>query len=93
MRGSRDGAGASGPRPLKHLLKRVEQATQVRRSGLDRALVELQLHRDATPDAELRSALAWLCNAVSRFSKEPTAPRAREVALAVDAVKRLPAAG
>nr|WP_231588396.1 hypothetical protein [Mycobacterium nebraskense] len=93
MRGSRDGAGASGPRPLKHLLKQVEKATQVRRSGLDQALVELKQHRDATPDAEMRSALVWLCNAVSRFLKEPTTPRAREVALAVDAVKRLPAAG
>jgi len=70
----------------------VEKATQVRRSGLDRVLAELKLHRDATPDPDLRSALAWLCNAVSRFVQSPTAPHAREVMVAADAIKRVPAA-
>ncbi|SRR5271157_3765337 len=93
--GRRDGAGnasSTAPRPLKHLLKQVEKATQVRRSGLDRVLAELKLHRDATPDPDLRSALTWLCNAVSRFVQNPTAPHAREVMVAADAVKRVPTA-
>lgn len=93
LRGSGDGAGAPGPRPLKQLIKQVEKATQVRRSGLGQVLTELQAHRDATSDGELRSALAWLCNAVTRFQSEPTAPRTREVALAAYEVNRLLAAG
>lgn len=78
---------------MKQLIKQVEKATQVRRSGLDQVLTELQAHRDAAPGGELRSALAWLCNAVSRFSGEPTTARAREVSLAAYEVNRLLAAG
>jgi hypothetical protein len=84
----RDSAGGSGPRALKDLLKQVEKAAQVRRSGLDQVLAELQLHRDAAPDPEARSALAWLCNALSRFVRNPTAAHAREMVIAADAVKR-----
>jgi hypothetical protein len=93
-RRQRDGAGAApgaGPRALKDLLKQVEKATQVRRSGLDQVLAELKLHRDATTEPERRSALAWLCNSVSRFAHSPSAPHAREVMLAADAVRRAPA--
>ena len=53
-------------------------------------LAELKLHRDAATDPELRSALAWLCNAVARFGHNPTATRAREVVMAADAVRRVP---
>jgi hypothetical protein len=88
--GTDDPPGAGG-RSLKDLLKQVEKATQVRRSGLDEVLAELKLHRDGATDPALRSALAWLCNAVSRFLHTPTAPHAREVMLAADAVKRVPA--
>jgi len=70
------------------LLKQVEKATQVRRGGLDRVLAELKLHRDTTPDADLRSALAWLCNAQTRLASNPTAAHSREVLIAADAVKR-----
>lgn len=84
-----DAPGAA-PRALKDLLKQAEKATQVRRSGLDQVLAELKSHRDATTEPELRSALAWLCNAVSRFGHNPSAPHAREVMLAADAVKRAP---
>ncbi|OBG62346.1 hypothetical protein A5680_04415 [Mycobacterium sp. E2989] len=93
LRGSGDGAGAPGPRPLKNLIKQVEKATQVRRSGLDQVLTELKAHRDTTSDADLRSALAWLCNAVARFQNEPTTPRSRELALAAYEVNRILAAG
>ena len=55
-------------------------------------MAELKQHRDATPDPDLRSALAWLCNAVSRFVQNPTATHAREVVIATDTVKRVPAA-
>jgi hypothetical protein len=75
---------------LNDLLKQVEKATQVRRSGFDQVLAELKLHRDAATDPELRSALAWLCNAVARFGHNPTATRAREVVMAADAVRRVP---
>lgn len=94
MRRKREGAveasGAS-PRALKDLLKQVEKATQVRRSGLDQVLAELTVHRDGAAEPELRSALVWLCNAVSRFGRSPSAPHAREVMLAADAVRRAPA--
>ncbi|WP_245843236.1 hypothetical protein [Mycolicibacterium vulneris] len=93
-RRNRGGAGASaaaGPRALNDLLKQVEKATQVRRSGFEQVLAELKLHRDAATDAELRSALAWLCNAVTRFGNNPTATHAREVMMAADAVRRTPA--
>lgn len=76
---------------MNDLLKQVEKATQVRRSGFDQVLAELKLHRDAATDPELRSALAWLCNAVARFGNQPTATRAREVMMAADAVRQLPA--
>ncbi|MCV7394821.1 hypothetical protein [Mycobacterium paraseoulense] len=78
---------------MKHLIKQVEKATQVRRSGLDRVLTELKAHRDGTHDADLRSALTWLCNAVARFLNEPTAQRAREMSLAAYEVNRTLAAG
>ncbi|WP_208611905.1 hypothetical protein [Mycobacterium paraffinicum] len=78
---------------MKQLIKQAEKATQVRRSGLDQVLTELKAHRDASPDAEVRSALAWLCNAVARFSHEPTAARGREVSLAAYEVNRILAAG
>ena len=51
-------------------------------------MAELKLHRDTTPDADLRSALAWLCNAQSRLASNPTAAHSREVLIAADAVKR-----
>ncbi len=76
---------------MNDLLKQVEKATQVRRSGFDQVLEELKLHRDAATDPELRSALVWLCNAVSRFGHSPTAAHAREVVMAADAVRRVPA--
>ncbi|OBA78849.1 hypothetical protein A9W99_22375 [Mycobacterium sp. 1164966.3] len=79
----------SAPRSLKRLLKQVEKATQVRRSGLDRVLEELQEHRDATSEPELHAALVLLCNALTRFLKGSTQAQAREVLVAVDAVKRL----
>ena len=70
----------------------MEKGTQVRHSGLKQVLAELELHRDAAPDPDTRSALAWLCNAVSRFVRNPTAAHSREVMIAVDAVKQVPAA-
>lgn len=76
------------PRSLQQLLKEVEKATQVRRSGLDGVLTELQQHRDAAPDVHQREALTWLCNAVSRLVNNPTAAHSREVLIAADAVKR-----
>ncbi|MGZ4510332.1 MAG: hypothetical protein ACXVX7_05965 [Mycobacterium sp.] len=73
---------------MQQLLKEVEKATQVRRSGLEGVLTELQQHRDATSDAGLRETLTWLCNAVSRMVNNPTAAHSREVLIAADAVKR-----
>jgi hypothetical protein len=84
-----DGTGGSTPRALKDLLKQVEKAAQVRRSGLDQVLAELKLHRDAAPDPAAQSALAWMCNALSRFVGNPTAAHAREMVIAADAVKRV----
>jgi hypothetical protein len=87
----RNGAGDStsaDPRSLKQLLKQVDKATQVRRSGLEQVLVELNLHRDSTPNPELQSALAWLCNSLSRMVNDPNAVHSREVLVAADAVKR-----
>lgn len=55
----------------------------------DRVLAELKLHRDATPEGDLRSALAWLCNAQSRIASSPTAAHSREVLLASYEVKRI----
>jgi Ca-activated chloride channel homolog len=87
------GYSLSGPqpapaRPLKKLLKQVEKATQVRRSGLDSVLEELTQHRDATSDPGLRSALAQLCRALTRFLRNPTEAQG-EVLVALDAVKRV----
>lgn len=88
MRGPRDGAGGPGPRSLDHLLKRVEKATQVRSAGTEQVLAELKLHREAAHDPELQSALAWLCNALSRLTKSSSPTHSREVLMAADAVKR-----
>jgi hypothetical protein len=85
----RDG---DGPRSLEHLLKQVEKGAQVRRSGIDNVLAELKEHRDATPDADLQSALTWLCNAQTRLVNDPNAARSREVLLAAYEVKRILAA-
>ena len=88
----RDGAADSpdsAPRPLKQLLKQVEKGTQVRRSGSERMLVELKLHRDAAADPDLRSALAWLCNAQTRLVNNPSAAHSREVLLAAYEVNRV----
>ncbi|BBY22467.1 hypothetical protein MSTO_26720 [Mycobacterium stomatepiae] len=79
----RDGSGpGASPRSLEQLLKQVEKSTQVRRTGLDEVLAELQLHRDATVDPEARSALAWLCNSLSRFVSNPSAAHARQLVMA-----------
>ncbi|QLL08480.1 VIT domain-containing protein [Mycobacterium vicinigordonae] len=76
-------------RPLDKLLKQVEKATQVRRSGLDAVLAELEQHRDAATEPDLHAALVQLCNALARFVKGQTQAQSREVLVAVDAVKRL----
>ncbi len=76
------------PRSLQQLLQEVEKSTQVRRSGLERVLTELQQHRDSASDAGLREALTWLCNSVTRMISNPTAAHSREVLIAADAVKR-----
>ncbi|ORV56482.1 hypothetical protein AWC05_09700 [Mycobacterium florentinum] len=80
----RNGTNGSGtsPRSLEQLLKQVEKSTQVRRTGLDGVLSELQMHRDATVDPEARSALAWLCNSLSRFVTNPSAAHARQLVMA-----------
>jgi Ca-activated chloride channel homolog len=77
------------PRSLKDLLKQVEKGIQVRRTGLDRVLAELTSHRDATSDPHLRSALARLCEALSRFLRNPAPAETRDVLVAAEAVKRL----
>ncbi|ORA09717.1 hypothetical protein [Mycobacterium arosiense] len=74
---------------MEQLLKRVEKGSQVRGPDHDRVLAELKLHRDATPEGDLRSALAWLCNAQSRIASSPTAAHSREVLLASYEVKRI----
>jgi hypothetical protein len=91
-RPNRDGAGdspGSAPRSLQQLLKQVEKGTQVRRSGSERVLAELKLHRDGAADLDLRSALAWLCNAQTRMANNPSAAHSREVLLAAYEVKRI----
>lgn len=85
--GSRGDAGDSGPRPLGQLLKHAEKATQVRRTGTGQVVAELEAHREATADPELRSALAWLCNALARLTKSSSAAHSREVLLAAAAVR------
>jgi hypothetical protein len=89
LRRDRASDSSSGdPRSLKYLLKQVDKATQVRRSGLDQVLIELNLHRDTTASPELQSALAWLCNSLSRMVSDPNQAHSREVLVAADAVKR-----
>jgi len=87
--GPRGGAGGPGPRSLDQLLKQAEKATQVKRTGTEQVLAELKLHRETTPDPELQSALAWLCNALSRLAKNSSAAHSREVLMAADEVKRV----
>ncbi len=70
------------------MLKQVEKATQVRRAGTEQVLAELKLHRETAHDPELQSALAWLCNALSRLTKSSSPTHSREVLMATDAVKR-----
>jgi hypothetical protein len=81
--------GPKGPRSLDQLLKQAEKATQVRRPGTEQVLAELKALREATHEPELQSALAWLCNALTRLaSSSSTAAHSREVLMAADAVKR-----
>jgi hypothetical protein len=87
-RRNRDGTGDT-PRSLNQLLKQVEKRTQVRASGFDQVLAELKLHRDTTADPDLRSALAWLCNAQTRMANNPTTAHSRDVLLAAYEVKRI----
>ncbi|WP_082986624.1 VIT domain-containing protein [Mycobacterium gordonae] len=75
-------------RPLDKLLKQVEKATQVRRSGLDAVLDELKRHRDTATDPELRAALDQLCAALAHFLEHPTGPQSRQVLVKLDAVRR-----
>jgi hypothetical protein len=82
----RDG---DGPRSLEQLLKQVEKGTQVRSSGQDRILEELKVHRDGAQDADLKSALVWLCNAQTRLGSDPSTAHSREVLLAAYEVKRV----
>ena len=56
---------------------------------LDKVLEELQQHRDAASENNLRAALVQLCNAVTRFLKNSTQAHAHEVLVAVETVKRL----
>jgi hypothetical protein len=81
--------GPSGPRSLDELLKQAEKATQVRRAGTEQVLAELMALRETTHEPELQSALAWLCNALTRLARSSSTPaNSREVLLAADAVKR-----
>lgn len=59
----------------------------MRRTGTEQVVAQLHAHREATADPELRSALAWLCNALTRLSKTSSAAHSREVLLAAAAVK------
>ncbi|MEB3983092.1 hypothetical protein OQ968_17670 [Mycobacterium sp. 663a-19] len=65
----------------------------MRSSGSDQVLEELKQHRDAATDPDLRSALAWLCNAQTRMVSSPTAAHSREVLLAAYEVNRILAVG
>jgi len=60
----------------------------VRRAGTGQVLAELRLRGEAASDPELRSALVWLCNALTRLANNPSPAHSREVLMAVDAVKR-----
>jgi hypothetical protein len=79
---------SKGPRSLDQLLKQAEKATTVKRAGTEQVLAELKRFRETTPDPELQSALAWLCNALSRLAKNSSPAHSREVLMAADAVKR-----
>lgn len=79
---------AAAPRPLDKLLKQVEKSMQVRRSGLDEVLSELEQQRDAASDVELRAALDQLCTALARFLVQPKGPQSRQVLVAIDGVRR-----
>jgi hypothetical protein len=85
----RDRDTGDTPRSLKRLLKQVEKRTQVRTSGGDQVLAELKQHRDSTADPDLRSALAWLCNAQTRMADNPSPAHSREVLLAAYEVNRV----
>ncbi|HEY1442458.1 MAG TPA: hypothetical protein VGF65_16915 [Mycobacterium sp.] len=74
---------------MNQLLKQFEKRTQVRPSGSEQVLAELKLHRDTTADPDLRSALAWLCNAQTRMANNPTTAHSRDVLLAAYEVKRI----
>ena len=56
-------------------------------NGLDTVLDELEQHRDATTEIELRAALRELCAALARFLQNPTAAQSRQLLVAIDAVK------
>lgn len=60
----------------------------MRRAGTEQVLAELRALRETTHDPELQSALAWLCNALTRLTGSSSAAHAREVLMAADAVKR-----
>lgn len=65
----------------------------MRHSGGERVLDELKLHRDSVTDADLRSALTWLCNAQTRLLSSPSTAHSREVLLASYEVNRVLATG
>ncbi|BAX91261.1 hypothetical protein MSG_01102 [Mycobacterium shigaense] len=79
---------AKNPRSLDQLVKQAEKATQVRRAGTAQVLAELKALRETTHEPELQSALAWLCNALTRLANNSSAAHSREVLMAADAVKR-----
>lgn len=75
-------------RSVKALLGQVEKATQVRRPRLDEVLAELEQHRDAASDPDLRAALNRLCEVVARFLRNPGPGHNGDLLVASDAVKR-----
>ena len=76
-------------RSLDKLLQKVEHGIQVRRSGLDKVLAELTRHRDSTPNPALRAALTQLCDALTRFLRNPTQGQAGDVLASLAAVRRI----
>jgi len=72
----REGTNGSGtaPRSLEQLFKQVEKSTQVRRTGLDQVLAELEMHRDATPDPD-GAVRARLAVQLAIAVREPTRAR------------------
>ncbi|WP_242660279.1 hypothetical protein [Mycobacterium mantenii] len=79
---------STGPRSLGQLLRQAEKATQVRRAGTEQVVAELRQLRESASDPELRSSLAWLCNALTRLANTSSPAHSREVLMAADAVKR-----